>query len=131
MTISSLTSSPVGGFRGERGTRLRCRCGVTARSNGALRCGGLAQARPGRIIHDLGEHVWDVAELLGVLENLDQEDEFVTVSNERDGVGMAYMVIDDDSAFQMLCRELPGGNLRVRLYESYLQNVGINTERSL
>lgn len=85
----------------------------------------------GRIIADLGEDGWDVAESYAVLENLDQADEFVAVLSERDGVGLAYIVTDDDSAFQIVCRELPSEVVPVRLYESYLQNFEINTGRSL
>lgn len=85
----------------------------------------------GRIICDLGEDGWDVAEAYGVLENLDQADEFVAAVNARDGIEIAYVVTDDDSSFQMVCRELHNGILPVRLYESYLQNFEINTGRSL
>ncbi|TJZ94733.1 site-specific DNA-methyltransferase [Dermacoccus nishinomiyaensis] len=85
----------------------------------------------GRIIYDLGEDGWDVAEAYGVLENLDQADEFVAAVSTREGIEIAYVVTDDDSAFQMVCRELPNGVLPVRLYESYLQNFEINTGRSL
>lgn len=85
----------------------------------------------GRIIYDLGEDGWDVAETYGVLENLDQADEFVAAVNARDGVEIAYVVTDDDSSFQMVCRELHNSVLPVRLYESYLQNFEINTGRSL
>ena len=85
----------------------------------------------GRIIYDLGEDGWDVAEAYGVLENLDQADEFVAVVNARDGIESAYVVTDDESSFQMVCRELHDGVLPVRLYESYLQNFEINTGRSL
>lgn len=85
----------------------------------------------GRIIYDLGEDGWDVSESYGVLENLDQADEFVVAVSARQGIEIAYVVTDDDSAFQMVCRELPGEVVPVRLYESYLQNFEINTGRSL
>ena len=85
----------------------------------------------GRIIYDLGEDGWDVADSYGVLENIDQADEFVGAMSDREGVEIAYVVTDDDSAFQMVCRELPSWVVPVRLYESYLQNFEINTERSL
>ena len=85
----------------------------------------------GRVICDLGEDGWDVADSYGVLENLDQSDEFVAAVSAREGVDIAFVVTDDDSAFQMVCRELPSGVVPVRLYESYLQNFEINTGRSL
>src|SRR5699024_2642702 len=85
----------------------------------------------GRIIYDLGEDGWDVTDSYGVLENLDQADEFVAAVSAREDIEIAYVVTDDDSAFQMVCRELPSGVVPVRLYESYLQNFEINTGRSL
>ncbi|MFD4009232.1 site-specific DNA-methyltransferase [Brachybacterium paraconglomeratum] len=85
----------------------------------------------GRLIDDLGEDGWDVAETYGVLENLDNADAFVTAVRGAECVRMVFIVTDDDSAFQMVCRELPGTVVPVRLYESYLQNFQINTGRSL
>ena len=76
----------------------------------------------GRIITDLGEDGWDVAETYGVLENLDQAGDFVARVAEEESVRTAFIVTDDDSAFQMVCRDLPSTVLPVRLYESYLQN---------
>lgn len=76
----------------------------------------------GRIITDLGEDGWDVAQTYGVLENLDQAGDFVARLSEVESVRTAFIVTDDDSAFQMVCRDLPSSVLPVRLYESYLQN---------
>lgn len=76
----------------------------------------------GRVITDLGEDGWDVAETYGVLENLDQAGDFVARVTEEESVRTAFIVTDDDSAFQMVCRDLPSQVLSVRLYESYLQN---------
>lgn len=76
----------------------------------------------GRMIEDLGDAGWNVAETYGVLENLDQARQFVKeVANGFD-VRTAFVVTDDESAFQMVCRDLPSRVLPVRLYESYLQN---------
>lgn len=76
----------------------------------------------GRIVTDLGDDGWDVAETYGVLENLDQAGDFVARVAEEESVKTAFIVTDDDSAFQMVCRDLPSAVLPVRLYESYLQN---------
>lgn len=76
----------------------------------------------GRIITDLGEDGWDVAETYGVLEDLDRAGDFIARVTGVDSVRTAFIVTDDDSAFQMVCRELPSQVLPVRLYESYLQN---------
>lgn len=85
----------------------------------------------GRIITELGVGGWDVAETYGVLENLDRGDEFVRRVSDVDSVRLAFIVTDDDSAFQMVCRDLPSPVVAVRLYKSYLQNFEINTGRSL
>lgn len=76
----------------------------------------------GRIIPDLGERGWDVAETYGVLQNLDRAGDFVARVAAEESVKTAFVVTDDDSAFQMVCRDLPNQVLPVRLYESYLQN---------
>jgi len=85
----------------------------------------------GRIISDLGEDGWDVAETYAVLENLDQADEFTAALAQAERVRLVYIVTDDDSAFQMVCRELPSTVVPVRLYESYLHNFEINSGRSV
>lgn len=85
----------------------------------------------GRIIADLGEQGWEVAEAYGVLANLDRAREFTTAVAAADEIARAFIVTDDDSAFQMVCRELPADVAPVRLYESYLQNFEINTGRTL
>jgi adenine-specific DNA-methyltransferase len=85
----------------------------------------------GRMITDLAEDGWDVAETYAVLENLDQAEEFTAALTQADGVRLAYIVTDDDGAFQMVCRELPGTVVPVRLYESYLHNFEINSGRSV
>lgn len=84
----------------------------------------------GRIITDLGEAGWDVAETYAVLENLDQSAQFVVKVRESDSVRCVFVVTNDDSAFQMVCQDLPGHATPIRLYESYLQNFEINTGRS-
>jgi adenine-specific DNA-methyltransferase len=85
----------------------------------------------GRIISDLGEQGWDVAETYGVLANLDHAEAFLSRLSKAKGVRLAFIVTDDDGAFQMVCRDLPEAMVPVRLYESYLQNFEINTGRTL
>ena len=83
----------------------------------------------GRIIVDVGTKGWDIAETYGVLVNLDQARMFVKRIAQIEGVRLAFLVTDDDSAFQMVCRDLPARVRPVRLYESYLQNFRINSGR--
>ncbi|MDK2014425.1 site-specific DNA-methyltransferase [Deinococcus sp. 43] len=83
----------------------------------------------GRIVTDLGERGWDVSERYGVLQNLDDAAAFLTELEKNAGVRLVYVITDDDTAFQMVCRDLPGSITSVRLYESYLQNFRINSGR--
>ena len=80
----------------------------------------------GRVIDDLGEDGWDVAEAYGVLENIDLMAEFVARVAEVETVKTVFVVTDSDAAFQMTCRDLPERVTAVRLYESYLHNFMIN-----
>ena len=80
----------------------------------------------GRIITDLGELGWDVAEAYGVLENIDQMSGFVARVAEAETVKTVFVVTDSDAAFQSTCRDLPERVTAVRLYESYLNNFQIN-----
>lgn len=83
----------------------------------------------GRIITDLGERGWDVSERYGVLQNLDDAAAFLTELEKNAEVRLVYVITDDDTAFQMVCRDLPSSITSVRLYESYLQNFRINSGR--
>lgn len=83
----------------------------------------------GRIITDLGERGWDVSERYGVLQNLDDAAAFLVELEKNAGVRLVYVITDDDTAFQMVCRDLPSSVTSVRLYESYLQNFRINSGR--
>lgn len=83
----------------------------------------------GRIITDLGERGWDVSERYGVLQNLDDSAAFLVELEKSAGVRLVYVITDDDTAFQMVCRDLPSSVTSVRLYESYLQNFRINSGR--
>ena len=80
----------------------------------------------GRIIEDLREDGWDVAEAYGVLKNMDQLSDFVTRVEEVETVETVFVVTDSDAAFQMTCRDLPSRVTPIRLYESYLHNFAIN-----
>lgn len=84
----------------------------------------------GRLIDTLGEQGWAVAEVYGVLRNLDRVDNFVRAVVHAEGVSTVFIVTDDEGSFQMVCRELPSRITPVRLYESYLQNFQINSGRT-
>lgn len=83
----------------------------------------------GPLITEIGDKGWDLTHVYGVLDDLDTAARFVTEVKATPGVTMAYIVTDDDLAFQMVCRELPKGVRPVQLYESYLRNFEINSGR--
>lgn len=83
----------------------------------------------GRIIDNLGDRGWDISEVYAVLENIDSADDFLTAIRAAPEVRTVFVVTDNDAAFQMVCRELPGELHVLQLYESYLQNFEINQGR--
>lgn len=83
----------------------------------------------GRIITELGEQGWDVAEVYGVLERFDRSSEFLAAVAESKGIRTVFLVTDDDAAYQMVCRDLAEHVAPVRLYSSYLLNFEINRGR--
>lgn len=83
----------------------------------------------GRLIRELPHAGWDVADTYGVLANLDETGAFTQTLSNDNAARTAFVVTDDESAFQMVCRELPRWVTPVRLYESYLQNFQINAGR--
>jgi len=80
----------------------------------------------GRVITDLGERGWDVAEAYGVVENIDNMPDFLAKIEEVGTLETVFVVTDSDAAFQNACRDLPERVTAVRLYESYLHNFTIN-----
>lgn len=71
-----------------------------------------------------------MTEAYAILENFDQTDEFLECVQQVKDSLMVYVITDDESAFQMVCRALPEHHKPVRLYESYLQNFQINFGRT-
>ncbi len=80
----------------------------------------------GRIIHDLGERGWDVAEAYGVLQNMDDAAVFRRALENTDTAQTAFIVTDSEASFQAVTQELPERVTAVRLYSSYLLNFEIN-----
>lgn len=83
----------------------------------------------GQIIKSLGECGWAVAECYGVLENIDESLAFIAAVTAAKRVRTAFIVTDEDSAFQLACRDLPMSVRPVQLYESYLTNFEITSGR--
>jgi len=82
----------------------------------------------GRRINDISKG-WDVAEVYGVLADLDQTDGFLAAINSSDSVSIAFIVTDEDRLFEAVARELPDHVEPVRLYEAYLRNFEIESGR--
>ncbi len=76
----------------------------------------------GRRIDTIPDTGWDMADIYGILWDLDQADEFAQEVEKNEHVHLAYVVTDDDRRFQSVARQLPDDVDVVRLYESYLSN---------
>lgn len=79
----------------------------------------------GRRIDTIPNTGWDVADLYGVVADLDQTGPFLKDVAVAESVRVVFVVTDDDRAFQSVCAALPEGVEPVRLYESYLRNFEI------
>ena len=82
----------------------------------------------GRRIEDISNG-WEVADVYGVIADLDQSEAFVKAIAENDEVSVAYVVTDEDRLFESLVAALPDHTEPVRLYEAYLQNFEIEAGR--
>lgn len=79
----------------------------------------------GRRIDDVPATGWDVADVYGVIADLDQTGPFLEAVTCAGRVRVVFIVTDDDRAFQSVCAALPERVEPVRLYESYLRNFEI------
>lgn len=70
-----------------------------------------------------------VADAYGILFDPDRSQGFVKALTEHPKARMAFIVTDDDRAYQAVCKALPEHIEPVRLYASYLTSFTINTGR--
>jgi adenine-specific DNA-methyltransferase len=82
----------------------------------------------GRRIEDISAG-WDVADVYGVLADLDHTEEFLKALAVGENVRVAYIVTDEDRLFESVAQELPDHVEPVRLYEAYLRNFEIESGR--
>ena len=82
----------------------------------------------GRRINDARDS-FAVADTYGVLFDLDASREFLAELTTSERVRIAFIVTDEDRAYQTVCSELPAGVEPVQLYASYLTNFAINTSK--
>lgn len=83
----------------------------------------------GRRIDDISKG-WDVADVYGVLANLDQSEPFLKAIAKSDNVATAFIVTDEDRLFESMVAALPERVEPVRLYEAYLRNFEIEAGRA-
>lgn len=83
----------------------------------------------GRRIDDVSSG-WDMTEAYGVLADLNRTEDFLRAVASNETVSLVYIVTDEDRLFEAVVRELPEHVEPVRLYEAYLRNFEIETDRS-
>jgi adenine-specific DNA-methyltransferase len=76
----------------------------------------------GQRIEKLPPEGWAVVNAYGLLVDVDAATPFIKAVNKAKGLGVAFIVTDDDRRFQSIARRLPESVEPVRLYESYLTN---------
>lgn len=79
----------------------------------------------GRRIDKIPIAGWDVADVYGVITDLDETGPFLDAVTCAERVRVVFIVTDDDRAFQSVCAALPERVEPLRLYESYLRNFEI------
>ena len=79
----------------------------------------------GRRIERVNE-TFDIADTYGVLFDSDENKQFVAALRKKTSARMAFIVTDNDRAYQSVCKSLPGYVEPVRLYASYLTSFTIN-----
>lgn len=82
----------------------------------------------GRRIDELPDAGWEVANIYGLLVDLDAAAYFISAIDAQKDVRMAFIVTDDDRRFQSVAQSLPDRVDAIRLYESYLTNFRFSIE---
>jgi adenine-specific DNA-methyltransferase len=82
----------------------------------------------GRRIDDISKG-WAVADVYGVLANLDHTEAFLKAVAADEKIAIAYVVTDEDRLFGSVAQELPSHVEAIRLYEAYLRNFEIESGR--
>jgi adenine-specific DNA-methyltransferase len=82
----------------------------------------------GRRIDDISKG-WDVADVYGVISNLDDTEAFIKAIAANDAVAVAFVVTDEERLFESVAQNLPERIEPVRLYEAYLRNFEIESGR--
>ncbi len=84
----------------------------------------------GRIIYEIPDRGWDVAEAYGVIENVAASKDFLAAVTAQRGVRVVYITTNDDLVFESMARELAETDAElVRLYSTYLNNFAFQQAR--
>lgn len=84
----------------------------------------------GRIISEIPDRGWDVAESYGVIENVAASKDFLAAVTAQRGVQVVYIATNDDLVFESMARELAETDAElVRLYSTYLNNFAFQQAR--
>ena len=81
----------------------------------------------GRRIDKVSKEGWEVADVYGVLFDLDKAAAFCNDAKKKKSISMVFVVTNDDRRFQSVSRRLPDHVEPIRLYESYLNNFQFNS----
>jgi adenine-specific DNA-methyltransferase len=84
----------------------------------------------GRRIDDVSKG-WDVADVYGVLSDLDFTEKFLKAVSSNKNIAVAFIVTDEERLFESISQELPNHIEPVRLYEAYLRNFEIESGRGV
>lgn len=90
----------------------------------------LRAGQTGRIITEIPDRGWDIAESYGVIENVAASKQFLDAVNHQGGVKVIYIVTNDDLVFESMAREMAETDAElVRLYATYLNNFAFQQAR--
>jgi len=82
----------------------------------------------GRRIEDISRG-WDIADVYGVISDLDHSEAFVEAIAAASDVTHAFVITDEDRLFESMANKLPEHVEIVRLYDAYLRNFELEAGR--
>lgn len=80
----------------------------------------------GRVITEIPERGWEVADTYAILIDLDEENDFVKAVDAAEGVRAIYVVTNDQYNYQQVAKRFPSTLDKAMLYRSYLTNFRIS-----
>lgn len=80
----------------------------------------------GRVISEIPDKGFEVADSYAILFDLDKENAFVEAVEAADGIRAVYVVTNDQYNYQQVAKRFPGHLDKAMLYRSYLTNFRIS-----